>query len=386
MYRKILQRSPAIRSANIIIIDDSDISRYLVKSFFSGAGFTNLFFAENGQEALDNIGSINPDIVITDLLMPKMSGHEFIKKLREIKEYDHIPIIVQTASTELEERNEAFENGASDVITKPLQREELLSRVAFHLENVLFRKRVEKELESARELQFSMLPDEADVKSVETKYNIDVASCFMPSSELGGDFWGFKKISLSELSIYMVDVSGHGVAAALNTFRIQSLLNSPNSFLSSTSIFLKKLNRRMFGLLPVGQFSTMFYGVINLGDNMLYYSSAASLGGVIIKKNGNVLPLNANGAPLGVSIDADYETHQASYEKGDTIVLYSDALVESANDENKFLSQEEISDILSQSKELPAAKILENLTYAFRAHTGKSPVEDDLTINVYKRS
>jgi sigma-B regulation protein RsbU (phosphoserine phosphatase) len=96
--------------------------------------------------------------------MPNMNGYDFLKKLRGRKEFDHIPIIIQTSSTDAKDIAKAFDSGASDVISKPIQKVELLARTTFHLENVLFRKRIEKELQAARELQNSIVPSESDIE------------------------------------------------------------------------------------------------------------------------------------------------------------------------------------------------------------------------------
>jgi phosphoserine phosphatase RsbU/P len=387
MYTKILEQNPLLKNANIIIVDDNEVSLTVIKSFFAGVGFTNLHLAVNGKEALEKIRTMYPapDLIITDIYMPELDGYGLIKELREIKTLDYIPIIVQTSTKEQTEINKAFAAGASDVISKPVQKPELLSRSIFYLENVFFRKRIEEELNAGRELQLLIMPREDDIISLQEKYNIELAAHLIQSSELGGDFWGFRNISHSELGIYTADISGHGVSAALNTFRVHGALDDPNNFFSSSNLFLKKLNKRMCELMPVGQFSTMFYGVINTDEDFIQYSSAASAGGLLLRKNGSVENLKTIGVPLGASSDANYDATTIPFTKGDSVILFSDALVETANEKNEFLSEEKIKKILFDSKELSAGEILKNLLELFKQHLGGSTVTDDLTINIYKR-
>jgi sigma-B regulation protein RsbU (phosphoserine phosphatase) len=385
MYKSILARNPLIRSASILIVDDSDVSRTISEKFFRDEGFSNFHFADDGKRALEAIKQINPDIIIADIFMPNMNGYEFLKNVRSIRQFDYTPIIIQTSATERAEVLKAFECGASDVISKPIEKHEILYRTIFHLENVIFRKRIEKELDAARELQNSIVPSEEEIDSLSQKYNIEIASIFTPCSEIGGDFWGVKKISHAELGVFTVDISGHGVAAALNTFRVQSILNDNNNFFSSTSIFLKKLNKRMAGLMPTGQYATMFYGVINFNDNYIQYSSAASPGGIIVRKNGAIEILKASGFPLSVTEDAEYDLFETKFLSGDSLILYSDALIESANEKGKFLTIEEICSVLSKNKDLNAKSLLSALNKKFLEHVGQESVNDDLTINVYKR-
>jgi len=385
MYRKILSSNPVLKDANIVIVDDSDVSREIIQNIYTGLGFNNIFLMKDGAEALDNIRSINPDIIITDIYMPEMDGHALMRKVRGMEGFNFIPIIVQTGSTDSAEIKKAFESGASDVIYKPVRKDEILSRTTFHLENSVFRKRIQKELDAAKSLQLSMLPDQDELDALKEKYNIDIASVFLPCSEIGGDFWGVRKISHSELGIYTVDISGHGISAALNTFRIHGILDDSNNFFSSSSIFLKKLNKRMADLMPVGQFSTMFYGVININEDHLQYSSAASPGGMILRKNGKIDMLNGTGFPLGVNIDAEYDTHESPYKQGDSIIIYSDALIETPNENGDFLTDEEISRVLHACTETTATEMVEKLLKKFRTHIGDRPFADDLTINIYKR-
>ncbi len=385
MYKKILARNPAVKKANILIVDDSDVSRAVSEKFFKDTGFTNIEFANNGASALKKIESFSPDIIIADIFMPKMDGYEFLNKIRSMEDFDHTPIIVQTSSTDPKEVAKAFESGANDVVSKPIQKEEILARTLFHLESILFRKRIEKELQAARELQNSMVPSAGDIERLEGKYEIQVASHFAPCSEVGGDFWGFKKISHNELGVFTVDISGHGVAAALNTFRVQSLLNDPSNFLSSSALFLKKINKRMVGLMPTGQFATMFYGVVNMMENFIQYSSAAAPGGLVIRKNGSVDALKASGFPLGVEESADYDLFEAKFEPGDTLFLYSDALIETANAKDVFLNLDDITKALISNKDRSAEDIIKAIVKLFKDHVGNCVISDDLTLNVYKR-
>lgn len=386
MYKAILERNPSIRSANVLIVDDTEIGRKIFEKIFSKEEFVNLHFANDGNKALKLCEELNPDIIFVDIFMPNMNGLELLKRVRSNRKFEHIPIIVQTSSTDSKDINKAFELGASDVVSKPIQATEILARATFHLENIMFRRRIDKELDAARELQTSMMPTEEEIETIEKKYDLQLASYFQPCSELGGDFWGAKKVSHSELGVYTVDISGHGVAAALNTFRIQSLLSDANNFFSSTSIFLKKLNKRLVGLMPVGQFATMFYGLINTGENYIQYSSAASPGGIVVKNNGSVEILKASGFPLGIEESAEYDVFEAKFNKGEALVLFSDALIETANSKGKFFTQDDVNSVLAANKDSDAKDMLKNLLKKFKDHVGSAEIKDDLTINIYKRT
>lgn len=386
MFKRIIDKNPAILNASILIVDDNDTSRFIAEKIFIDAGFKKISFAYDGAEALASIEKNLPDIIIADLYMPKMNGFEFISKVRSMEDYDHLPIIVQTASKAPEDTRKVYIDGANDVFYKPISKEESLARTVFHLENSMFRKRIEKELNAARELQKSILPTEDDIVTIKEKYSIDEASLFITSSEIGGDFWGFKKISHAELGVFTVDITGHGVAAALNTFRVHSILNDANNFFSSTSLFLKKLNKRIKQLMPTGQYCTIFYGVINFQDNFVQYANAASPGAIIIRSNGEHEILRSAGLPLGVSDDTDYESFEAKFSQNDIMLLFSDALIESENAAGDFLEIEEIINLSIENRSKSATEIMKLIEKLFKDHVGNVAVNDDLTLNVYKRN
>lgn len=385
MYNAILENNNAIKSAQILIIDDSELSRKITEKFLSDQGFENIIFAEDGLQGIEAISKNKPKLVICDLFMPNMNGYEFCKEVRKNKDNLTLPIIIQTSSTAQKDVNKAYIAGGSDLVTKPLQNEEFITKVTFHLENSTYRARVQEELESARLMQESIMPSNELISELEDEYSMGISSHFAPSSEVGGDFWGVRKISKNELAIFNVDLSGHGVAAALNTFRVSSLIEDENNVFSSPAIFLKKINKRMKEFMPAGQFATMFYGVINTEDNILKFAGAGCPEPFIVKPNGEVISLDTKGIPIGAIEPVEYKEQEVPFEKGDLIIAFSDALIETPNDHQEFFDHLKIKKTLAKIAGLTAKKTLDKLMSKFTNFIGKNEITDDLTINIYKR-
>ena len=112
---------------NILVVDDSATARIFIKKNFEKAGFTNLNFimAGDGQQALEKIVSENIHLIITDLIMPELDGHELIKSVRGNPKYSSTPIIVITSSSNSTKDEELIESGANIVLTKPVAPEAL---------------------------------------------------------------------------------------------------------------------------------------------------------------------------------------------------------------------------------------------------------------------
>jgi sigma-B regulation protein RsbU (phosphoserine phosphatase) len=164
-----------------------------------------------------------------------------------------------------------------------------------------YRQRVDLELQSARETQSFLLPNESTLNAIRLIHRISVDSYFKPCSELGGDYGSIRNLDDQYVAVLIADFSGHGVNAALNTFRLHALLDNTDEQADNPAAFLEQLNVRLSPLLPTGQYATVFYGVIDRANNLLRYSSAATPSPLIIMP-GTKKPVigNGEGFPLGM--------------------------------------------------------------------------------------
>ena len=153
---------------------------------------------------------------------------------------------------------------------------------------------------------------------------------------LGGDFWQIFPLSKTRLGFYICDFSGHGVASALNTFRLHALVSQNNLHLKTPALFLKHLNKQMHLLLPRGQFATMFLGILDTRKKTLTYSGAGAPNPIFIRKGRGRL-LASEGLPLGILPNPEYQNSCIELQKGDILLLYSDALIEAPNKNGKRL-------------------------------------------------
>lgn len=386
MYKHILSNNPQLKTLPVLLVDDSEISLKILQRDLLEAGLDNLHFASSGLDALNKLEDVNPSIIVSDLYMPEIDGFELCKKLKSNKETAEIPVLIQTSATDVGEISKAFESGANDVVIKPIQKAEFLSRLVLHLENSLFRRRVKQELEAEVELQNSIMPEVEDIENTSKIHSVEIKSLFKPCSEVGGDFWGFKEISRSELSIFNVDISGHGVASAMNALRIHTLMQGKLGVLPSSELFMRKLNRKICDLIPLGQYATIFYGIINFEENYIEYSNAGAPKPIIIRNNGSVDIIEGTYLPVGIEKNFAYESKKIGFGKGDYVLLFSDALIETPNDQGEFLTHQKLAKILSKYSGKSADDMLKFVIEKFENFIGKNAINDDLTINVYKRS
>ena len=247
--------------------------------------------------------------------------------------------------------------------------------------------RVARELKMARETQTVLLPDMATVQSLQETHGIHVDSRFQPSSELGGDFWGLHSLDPMHAAILMVDFSGHGINAALNTFRLHALLNSEKEFGGDPASFLEQLNKRLAPLLPPGQYATMFYGIMDLSRDRLVYASAATLSPLLFLP-GEEQPLvgDGKGFPLGMFEESTYENRELPFPQGCSLLLYSDAITEGKTRDGDRLGEQGVINVAARCLKMAPR---EQLVISIAGELNKilrMPLADDLTIVCATRS
>ncbi|MDR3449180.1 MAG: PP2C family protein-serine/threonine phosphatase [Alphaproteobacteria bacterium] len=249
----------------------------------------------------------------------------------------------------------------------------------------LYKSRIEMELESARQLQQAILPGMEEIEDVERRCQLDIASYFQPCSEVGGDFWGMKTLFPHQTALWLVDFSGHGVAAALNSFRLQAHLKEYSTLAARPGDYLSYLNDKLLSLLLRGQFATMFYGIADTQGSRLFYACAAAPHPIILRADtGKAEILDGGGNLLGIGMHL-YPTQTTRFARGDLLLLYSDALIETPDAKGDCLTEQHIMELLEKYRGASAAAVKEILLDAFNAHAVGSP-RDDLTIVVCIRS
>ncbi len=125
---KLLNKISTNQKAKILVVDDIPVNIQLLKSYLNIAGY-EIFDANNGHDAIKMVEKIEPDLVLLDVMMPKLNGFETCRLLKKSEKTRPIPIIIVTALNELEDKIKGIEAGADDFITKPFNKLELLARV-----------------------------------------------------------------------------------------------------------------------------------------------------------------------------------------------------------------------------------------------------------------
>ncbi len=306
--------------ANILVVDDTPANLQVLAGMLKDRGY-KVRPVPSGALALLAAGRDPPDLILLDINMPEMNGYEVCEHLKGDDSLKAIPIIFISALTEQLDKVKAFAIGGVDYITKPFQMEELHARVETHLKlrrlqleleetNVRLAKanrRMTRDLNAAAKIQETFLPCEAPHAQ-----GASFAWIYRPCDELAGD--GLNIIGLGDgmVALYILDVSGHGVASALLSVTLGRLLSPPSepasilignekclgqSAITPPSEVAGQLNR-LFQFDPATeQLTTMVYGILNAATGEFRYVSAGHPGPVHLSSGADPVILESQGFP-----------------------------------------------------------------------------------------
>lgn len=249
--------------------------------------------------------------------------------------------------------------------------------------------KIEHDLEAAREAQMNLLPDELiGVDEVEFRAR------FIPSQYVSGDIYNVFRLDEHHMGAYHIDISGHGVPAALFSVSLSQMLNTNISSRNLLKIPASeppyyKINApdAVFSMLDEEHsfeqydiFFTMVYMVINLKTRVVRYSRAGHNPPVILRSSGEVLIPEEGGLPIGWGLPREDNVCELTLEPGDRIYLYSDGITEAFNKDEDIFGQERLVSLLRENRAVPLEKGLDMLLDELRKYTGNQQFEDDISI------
>ena len=375
----------SLDDSRVLIVDDNEFNRKSLSMLLLRSGIRNLEFAVDGVDGLAKADSFRPDLILLDVAMPKMDGLEMCRRLRASPRHSDLPILFQTALDSDEEQVACFTAGGNDFISKPIKPGECVARVRHQLERrklfndlTAYRERVQKELQHAHAMQMSLLPEPRKVAEIGAAHGLGISSHFETSSELGGDLWSVFELDEHRVGLLIVDFAGHGITAAINTFRLHTLFERIPARDLEPAEWLSELNASLKDVLPTGQFATAFYCVLDKRTNVLSFAGAGAPNPILCV-DGELTLLDSAGMLLGISRRAKYRTQEVLLPPGGFLVLYSDALIECRDAEGVAFGQDAVMETVRTIVARRPADPVQALLQPFLARISR-PLRDDLTL------
>jgi sigma-B regulation protein RsbU (phosphoserine phosphatase) len=321
-------------------------------------GVRNVRVAD-GDELADVLAAGTPQLLLLHAGLPGF-GPDLLAGLRAEPHLRDLPILALGRFPGGRSRAELLRAGATDLLARPLTLAELSARLSLHLENRRLDRSLQEVIRSlrshhsdavqrmalARDMQLDLLPDTALCRSLERRYGVALDSHFESSSELGGDLWGARPIDDRRFALFLCDFTGHGVAAALNTFRLHALLARSDLPADDPAEALRVLNGLLVGLLPETQFAAMIYAVVDVAADRLVYATAGAPKPLVRSPDGRLEAGPSCGLPLGVAAEARYRNQCLDFPPGSALVLFSDALYEARGWDGQMFGYDGVTDLV----------------------------------------
>jgi len=389
----------------VLVVDDSRAQRHILSMYLRRWGY-EVLEAASAEEALALCASVRVGVVISDWMMPGMTGVEFCKEFRNLPREDYGYFILLTSKSEIADGLEA---GADDFVPKPVSSDELRARLRAGLrilsmqdqlvdKNRLIAANMEelqklydsldRDLMEARKLQQTL------VRERQREFGQAAASLMIRSSgHVGGDLVGAFQIDDQRIAVYSVDVSGHGVASAMMTARLAGylsgssadqnlafqLLSDGQRIVRSPAAIASEFNRLMLEEIQVEQYFTMAFAVMDLPSGNVVLTQAGHPHPMVMRADGSIERVGEGGLPIGLIPGAEFEDCSLTLRPGDRLFLMSDGITECPGPAGLDLGEEGLAQILTRLADLDSTALLEALIWDLAEHAGHDHFADDVS-------
>jgi len=260
----------------------------------------------------------------------------------------------------------------------------MLTELKDHIERQKDMKRIERELDLARNIQLSMLPgSEHDENSDDDRH--ELAPFLLPAKEVGGDFYDFFKIDNDHLCVVIGDVSGKGVAAALFMMVARIILRTTTKNLKS---IVDAFNRTNFALAKrnkLNMFVTVWAGIIDLRTGHIDFASAGHNPPAVRHSDGSVEFIKSKaGLVMAAMEETIYKPQTYNLKKGDTLFLYTDGVTEATNSNNVLFGDNRLLATLKMGGERSTADTCTLVKKEIDNFVQDAPQFDDITMLAIK--
>src|SRR5712691_3938032 len=285
--------------------------------------------ASDGEAGYHSVCEHAPDLVILDLMLPKLSGYDLCRRVRG--EGFNAPILMLSARSQEGDRVLGLDLGANDYVSKPFSLRELLARVRALLrherEHRLDEQRLNSELEMAAKVQQELFP-----RVLPKVPGLDYGGICRPARGVSGDYYDFLVLGDGKLGLLLADVSGKGMPAALLGPSLRAAVRTPaRTPNAACGEVLAKANRLLFETTAAERFATVFYGVYDSAARNLTYANAGHYPPMLLHQ-GECLQLESLTPPVGMVPEIpELQRTTVELASGDWLLVFSDGIPEATS-------------------------------------------------------
>ena len=363
----------------ILIVEDNRESREILEARLVANGY-DVITAPDGEAGLSLAKEKKPDLILLDILMPKMDGLEVCRRIKGDSTLPFMPIILVTAKADSKDVIAGLKAGGDEYLAKPVNHGALLARVQsmlrikeLHDTVIEQSNQLKEQLRTATRIQSLFWP-----KIPKLTHNSHIWAVSVPAGYVGGDLYDVIPLKDDSVLTYVADVSGKGVPAALIMAALSTRIRTEAYLQDDLGQLLSAVNDSMYELtFDEGYFASIILVRFWPASGKVQMARAGHPNPLWIA-GGTIQNLPAlKGISLGVTTEAEFETKELLLSPGDALFLFSDGISEAESDNHELFGLDRLSNYIQNREGPPWGQGLLDVIAAWR---GTVEVNDDLTI------
>lgn len=380
-------------SISVLLIDDQPIVAEAIRRMLIDQTDISFHYCSDPVQAIEIATKIKPTVILQDLVMPTCDGILLVKYFKANPATRDIPIIVLSSKEDPLTKSEAFMAGANDYLVKLPDKLEVIARLRYHSSayiRLLERNEAFKRIEEGQEILMAELADAAAYVRALLPPPLDglitTEWCFIPSTQLGGDAFGYHWLNEELFAIYLIDVCGHGVGAALLSISVINVLRSQNLPLADfkdPSSVLQALNTVFPMEKHNNMFFTIWYGIYNKTNRTLTYSTGGHPPAILLTGDSrgktSLSLLSTSGIAIGAVADANFENSTCQIKSYNQLYVFSDGVYEITQTTGEMMSFLEFTHVLQEYSYTNENDLTGFVRCAQEMH-GQQVFEDDFSL------
>ena len=401
--------SPVLR---VLVVDDSHAQRLLLKTLLRGWGY-DVATAASGLEALALCRQERFDLIVSDWIMPGMSGPDFCRAFRQLDGDSYCYFILLTAKTDTGAVAEGLDIGADDFLSKPVAPDELRARMKAGERLLEMERRLRDQnhqiastLAELRELYSALDRDLRQARKLQQSL-VRARDCHMdgahlslllrPSGHVGGDMVGFFPIGEGRLGFYAFDVSGHGVTSALMCARLAGLFSGgaggqnialggapDDPVVHPPDLVAERMNRLLLSEMDTEHYCTLCYAEADLQTGQVRFVQAGHPHPLVQRADGDIDFLGTGGLPIGLFSEARFESTTIHLRPGDRLLIYSDGITENADPRGAELGEPGLRRIVQRLHGLRGHALMDAMLWDLAQWGGSDEFGDDVSAVLFE--
>ncbi|GGY63642.1 ATP-binding SpoIIE family protein phosphatase [Marinobacter zhanjiangensis] len=380
------------RQLRLLIADDSNTDRLILQAILTRQGH-EVQAAVDGEAAVNLYESWQPDMVLLDVMMPRLDGVEAARRIKELAGERLVPVIFLTSLSDSGALAQCLESGGDDFLPKPYNPVIIRAKLGAFDRMRRMHETLTRQRDLIRERNEQLLSEQVTARRVFD--NIAHTGCLdvadiryhaSPLSVFNGDILFACPRPAGGMHLLVGDFTGHGLPAAIGALPVAEIFYGMTSKGFSGPDVLRELNQKLVRILPTGIFCCACFVEVDFRDRRVRAWNGGLPDGFILRVDGSRDTLPSTGLPLGVLAPERFAASMSEYvvRPGDQLLLMTDGVLEAGNAGGDWFGEQRLARVLDEcpADTSPADFLVEQV----QAFSGRSEDTDDLTILALKIS